>query len=147
MPQCEHTGKSTAVFSLGKKYEVPVKDVRLSQLESVDLRGLPAEENNKTVWRVPSFFPTDPDSIGILFLDEINKGDSSVQAAAYQLVLDRQLGDYILPKGWRIVAAANPNGDMLEEALANRFIHVYSAPTIRDWGTWASANGIADEVD
>ena len=139
-------GKSSAIHQIGESYGVPVEDVRLSQLESIDLRGLPRDENGIVEWSIPSFLPRDPESKGILFLDEINRGDPSAQAACLQLILDRKLGNYVLPPGWRIVAAANPNGDMMEEALANRFMHVYVVPTMQNWGPWARANGIASEV-
>ncbi len=139
-------GKSSLVNQIGEEYKVPVDDIRLSQLESVDLRGLPRDENGRTVWSTPSFFPTDPDYQGILFLDEINKGDESTQAASYQLILDRRLGDYHVPKGCRIIAAANPDGDLIPEALANRFAHITVEPSIRDWGAWANNNKVASEV-
>jgi MoxR-like ATPase len=43
----------------------------------------------------------------ILFLDEITSAPPTVSAAAYQLILDRRLGDYVVPEGWVIFAAGN----------------------------------------
>ncbi len=71
--------------------------MRLSQLDPVDLRGVPAIKNDQTVWMPPVFFPKDPNSQGILFLDELNAAPPSVQAAIYQLVLNRRMGEYLLP--------------------------------------------------
>jgi MoxR-like ATPase len=48
---------------------------------------------------------------GILFLDEITSAPPTVSAAAYQLILDRRLGDYVVPEGWVIFAAGNRQGD------------------------------------
>jgi MoxR-like ATPase len=77
--------------------------VRLSQLDSVDLRGIPSIKDSRTVWMPPIFLPTE--GVGILFLDELNSAPPSVQAAIYQLMLDRKIGEYSMPEGWRIVCA------------------------------------------
>lgn len=139
-------GKSSIVEQVSIDCDVELRDVRLSQIESVDLRGLPSINGDSTVWHIPSFMPTDPDSEGILFLDEINKADPSTQAAAYQLVLDRKLGDYVLPPGWRILSAANPGPDRITEALANRFAHAYVEANIRNWSVWAKSEGLSSDV-
>ena len=64
---------------------------------------------------------------GILFLDEMNSAPQSVQAAAYQLILNRKIGDYELPVGWAVIAAGNRASDRSvvhaqPAALANRFV-------------------------
>jgi MoxR-like ATPase len=139
-------GKSSIVKEIADEADVELRDIRLSQVESVDLRGLPSINAGVTIWHIPSFMPTDPDSEGILFLDEINKADPSTQAAAYQLVLDRKLGDYELPPGWRIIAAGNPGPDRITEALANRFAHAYVIANIRNWSIWAKSEGISNDI-
>jgi hypothetical protein len=66
---------------------------------------------------------------GILFLDELNRGQDDVLQAAFQLVLDRKVGLYSLPPGWTIVAAGNfmegyqTNG-FTDPAFLNRFCHL-----------------------
>jgi len=139
-------GKSTAIFDIGKEYDVEIRDIRASQIESVDLRGLPSIDNNVTVWHVASFLPSDPESQGILFFDELNAADESVQAAMYQLILDRKLGDYKVPEGWRILAAGNPGDQQITDALSNRFIHLYPEPDVHDWSKWASSNHIHQDI-
>ncbi|MDR0379278.1 MAG: AAA family ATPase [Candidatus Accumulibacter sp.] len=105
-------------------------DVRLSQMEPVDLRGLPALDlaARKTVWLPPAWLPFEgsdwPDE-GVLFLDEASSAAPSVQAAAYQLVLDRQLGEARMKRGWRLALAGNRVSDggvafRLAMPLANR---------------------------
>ncbi len=98
-------GKSYIVADVAQKRGLTLVDVRLSQMDPVDLRGIPSIKEEQTVWMPPVFFPKDPDSEGILFLDELNAAPPSVQAAIYQLVLNRQMGEYLLPKGWRIICA------------------------------------------
>jgi MoxR-like ATPase len=80
-------------------------DIRAVQLDPVDLCGLPRISADKAEWVPPKFLPT---SNGILFLDELTSAPQMTQAGCDQLVLDRKLGNYQLPDGWAVIAAANP---------------------------------------
>ena len=80
--------------------------MRAVQLDPVDLRGLPRIKADQTEWVPPKFLPTD--GKGILFLDELTSAPQMTQAGCYQLVLDRKLGEYVLPEGWVVIAAGNP---------------------------------------
>ena len=84
----------------GKK--VSITDVRLLLFNPVDLRGIPTANADKTlsVWLKPQIFQMDEseDVINILFLDEITAAPQSVQAAAYQITLDRVIGEHKLPE-------------------------------------------------
>ncbi|MET0183025.1 MAG: AAA family ATPase [Caulobacterales bacterium] len=119
-------------------------DQRLTTLESVDLRGLPFIHDGKAVWANPDILPNaDRDGKeGILFLDEINAAPASTQAACYQLILNRRVGDYRLPQGWRIVAAGNRQKDRasankMPSALGNRFAHIHCVADVETWCNWA----------
>jgi MoxR-like ATPase len=75
---------------------------------------------------------------GILFLDEINAAPPTVSAAAYQFILDRRLGEYVIPEGWAIFAAGNRQGDRgvtyaMPAPLANRFTHYDVEANLDDW--------------
>jgi hypothetical protein len=140
-------GKSDVVRQVAKQRGIEMIDLRLSQLDPVDLRGVPSVDtaNHKTTWNAPDFLPTDGE--GILFLDEINSAAQATAAAAYQLVLDRSLGDYILPDGWSIVAAGNRASDkaivnQMSTALKNRFTHIQYEVNNDDWCEWALKNDI-----
>src|SRR5260221_11820815 len=100
-------GKSAGVREAAKDLGVNFIDLRVAQMNPVDLRGLPDVKKTKQLakWLTPDFFPQD--GKGILFLDEMNLAPQSVMNAGYQLVLDRKLGDYVVPEGWIIVAAGN----------------------------------------
>lgn len=140
-------GKSSVVKSVALAADLPVIDLRASLLDPTDLRGIPTIQNGEAVWCPPSFLPRATDRPGILFLDEINAAPPLVQASLYQLVLDRQIGEYRLPIGWSIVAAGNRQTDRavvfrLSSALANRFIHLDFESDVDDWRTWAIAAGI-----
>lgn len=144
-------GKSDVVRQVAKQRGIDLIDLRLSQLDPVDLRGVPSVDPKKKVtsWNVPSFLPTE--GKGVLFLDEINSAAQATQAAAYQLVLDRKLGDYVLPDGWKIVAAGNRTSDraivnQMSTALKNRFTHLNYEVNNDDWCQWALNANIAVEV-
>lgn len=140
-------GKSSIVREVGLDRKLPVIDLRASLLDPTDLRGIPAIENGVSRWCPPSFLPKAGDQPGILFLDEINAAPPLVQASLYQLVLDRRIGDYVLPDGWTLVAAGNRQQDKavtfrLSSALGNRFIHIDLDADMADWRNWAQDNRI-----
>ena len=135
-------GKSAIIRAVAAEAKLPVRDLRASLLDPTDLRGIPAIHDGKAVWCPPSFLPQPKDQPGVLFLDEINAAPPLVQASLYQLVLDRQIGEYYLPEGWWIVAAGNRQTDRalvfrLSSALANRFIHIDFDVDVTDWRDWA----------
>ncbi len=146
-------GKSQMVYQVGARHQVPVLDIRLSQLEPSDLRGIPFRKGDLVDWATPSMLPDAKrhGESGVLFLDEITSAVPSVSAAAYQLILDRRLGDYLVPDGWAVFAAGNRQGDRgvtyaMPAPLANRFSHYELTLNLDDWVAWAYANGIDERV-
>jgi len=96
------------------------------------LKGAPKIELRK----VPN------DSRGILFMDELNQAPPMTQSAAYQLLLNRKIGEYELPAGWAIMAAGNresdrSNAQRMPAALALRLVHIDMLPSVDDWCAWA----------
>lgn len=146
-------GKSSLVRELAERNKLKFIDLRLSLLNPVDLRGLPVvdKENKTAEWYSPSFLPrVDDKDAGILFLDEINLAPMSTQSAAYQLILDKQLGEYKFPKTWKIIAAGNRETDRanvykISAPLANRFIHFNIVPDLSAWKKWAG-DRIREEI-
>src|SRR5205823_4197173 len=99
------------------------------------------------IWCPPSFLPQPGQKPGLLFFDELNAAPPLVQASLYQLILDRRIGEYVLPPGWRIIAAGNRAEDAsvtfrMPAALANRFVHIEYEIDFEDWRTWAVGAGI-----
>jgi MoxR-like ATPase len=146
-------GKSQLVLRVGERHQAPVIDLRLSQMEPSDLRGIPFRNGEFVEWAPPALLPDAQrhGPVGILFLDEINAAPPSVSAAAYQLILDRRLGEYRVPAGWAIFAAGNRQGDRgvtytMPAPLANRFAHFEVETNLDDWVSWAYANGIDERV-
>jgi len=146
-------GKSQMVAQIAARHAVPVIDIRLSQMEPSDLRGIPFRQGERVEWAVPAMLPDverhGPN--GVLFLDEITSAPPVVSAAAYQLILDRRLGEYRVPDGWAIFAAGNRQGDRgvtysMPAPLANRFSHFEVETHLDDWAAWAYASGIDEQV-
>jgi len=124
-------------------------DIRLSQYDSVDLRGLPMPSEGLTVWHMPSTLPFKGNPrfdaslpvIG-LFLDEINSAAAAVSAVAYQLINDRRVGEHVLMDNVVVIAAGNREGDKgvtnrMPLPLANRFTHVEVGVSADSWCLWA----------
>ena len=146
-------GKSDIVKQIGTDADREVIDVRLALWEPTDIKGIPYynADQGKMVWAPPAELPTDPESTAIIFLDELNSAPPAVQAAAYQLVLNRRVGTYVLPKGVDVVAAGNREGDRgvtyrMPAPLANRFVHLEAKVDFDDWQDWATLNKIHPEV-
>jgi hypothetical protein len=146
-------GKSQLIAAIARRHDAPLTDIRLSQMEPTDLRGVPFRKGDWVEWSVPALLPDAArhGARGILFLDEITSASPTVTAAAYQLILDRRLGEYRVPPGWAIFAAGNRYGDrgvtyVMPVPLANRFTHYEIEPHLDDWVAWAHGAGIDARV-
>lgn len=150
-------GKSQGVRQIAEEIRqrtgktVVVTDVRLLLFNPVDLRGIPTVNAEKTlaVWLRPKIFDMDDseDVVNILFLDEITAAPQSVQAAAYQITLDRTIGEHRLPDNCIVIAAGNRVTDRsvafnMPRALANRLCHLEIKGDADSWHEWAVQSGI-----
>lgn len=160
-------------------------NMRLSQMEASDLRGLPDKMDGRTVYLPPSDMPTggmewkelmkrveeaktsfEQNTIaersqslldnGILFLDEINRAADDVLQATFELVLDRKIGQYVLPNGWSIVCAGNFNDGVYQTngftdaAFLDRFCHVTldgGKNTLEEWINYMSERHGSDATE
>ena len=150
-------GKSELVDSLATELGGHCIDLRLGQMEPTDLRGIPFynKESGKMEWAQPVELPDEEMAsqypIVVLFLDEMNVAAPAVQAAAYQLILNRRLGTYHLPKNVVIVAAGNRESDKgvsfrMPMPLANRFVHLEVRADYDSWNEWAVQNRVHKDV-
>lgn len=150
-------GKSDAVRELGNAIadktgkSVHITDVRLLLSNPIDLRGIPVANAEKTlaVWLKPKIFDMDTNDsvINILFLDELSACSATMQAAAYQITLDRIIGEHKLPENCIVIAAGNRVTDKsvafkMPKALANRLCHIEINANFDSWMKWAKANEI-----
>ena len=151
-------GKSDIVSQICNSFSnSKLIDIRLSLWEPTDIKGIPYFDSNSgtMVWGAPAELPDAEmaakyDNI-VLFLDEMNSAAPAVQAAAYQLILNRRVGQYELPDNVMIVAAGNREADKgvtyrMPAPLANRFVHLELTVGFDDWFQWAVDNNINKDV-
>lgn len=150
-------GKSDCVKQLGDELNAHVIDIRLSLWEPTDIKGIPFFDSTqqKMCWAPPMELPDEELASKyknvILFLDEMNSAAPSVMAAAYQLILNRRIGTYVLPDNVLVVAAGNREGDKgvsyrMPAPLANRFVHLEMRVDWDDYFAWATENKIHKDV-
>ena len=150
-------GKSEVVADLTAELGGHMIDLRLGQMEPTDIRGIPFfnKNNEKMDWAPPIDLPdaelASQYPIVVLFLDEMNSAAPSVQAAGYQLILNRRIGKYVLPDNVVIVAAGNRESDKgvsyrMPSPLANRFVHLEVAKDFDSWFQWAVKHNIHQDV-
>jgi hypothetical protein len=150
-------GKSELVAEIAEELGGYMIDLRLGQMEPTDIRGIPFynKDLGKMDWAEPVDLPTkefaEQYPIVVLFLDEMNSAAPSVQAAAYQLILNRRCGKYFLPDNVVLVAAGNRESDKgvtyrMPTPLANRFIHQEMRVDFASYQEWAVKNKIHKDV-
>ena len=158
-------GKSDQVRAAADEDDLVI-DLRLNSLEAIDMRGIPIIKKDAVTknpvaveWVRPEFLPNEEGIVhegklyrkGIVFLDELNTAQPSVQNPALQLVLDRRIGKHVLPRSWYICAAANRAEDRahtypLSAALLDRFAIYDYSPDHHHWTAWAMQNGVHEDV-
>jgi hypothetical protein len=150
-------GKSELVAELAEELGGHMIDLRLGQMEPTDIRGIPFYNRDlgKMDWAPPIDLPDEELAsqypVVVLFLDEMNSAAPSVQSAAYQLILNRRVGKYHLPKNVVMVAAGNRESDKgvtyrMPTPLANRFVHQEMRVDFASYQEWAVANKIHKDV-
>lgn len=92
----------------------------------------------------------------LLFIDEINRCEHTVQQELMNLILNREINGYRLPADVKIVAAMNPSGKFssdfdyqvvdMDVAQENRFVWLYMEPDYLQWLDWAVESGLEPKV-
>ena len=150
-------GKSEVVSEITDELGGLMIDLRMAQMEPTDIRGIPYfnKDNGKMDWAPPVDLPDEELAsqypVIVLFLDEMNSAPPAVQAAGYQLILNRRVGKYKLPDNVVIVAAGNRESDKgvtyrMPMPLANRFVHIEMRPDFASWQNWAVNKNIHQDV-
>jgi hypothetical protein len=150
-------GKSEVVSEITEELGGFMIDLRMAQMEPTDIRGIPFfnKDIGKMDWAPPIDLPDEELAsqypIVCLFLDEMNSAAPAVQAAGYQLILNRRVGKYKLPDNVVIVAAGNRESDKgvtyrMPMPLANRFLHIEMRADFTSWQNWAVNKGIHKDV-
>ena len=149
-------GKSFLGKAIADSEGLPFIDVRLSVMSEGDVAGYPdlegMKKNGIMTMCMPSWFMRAVKEPVVLMLDEMNRALPGVQQSAFQLVLDRELGNdedgvpYKLHPDTRIIAAVNHGAEYdvndMDPALLRRFWVCDLEPTVEDWVLWAKDNKI-----
>lgn len=144
-------GKSDALKQLAVEAKVGFKDIRIGTMLPEDLTGIPVPDLEKKVatWLRAEFWPNEArdGKEGIICFDELSDANRSLQSCIYRVILDRQIGECVLPPGWWPVAAGNRREDRaaagsISTALANRFAHIHIRADADCWLQWANVNNI-----
>jgi hypothetical protein len=150
-------GKSEVIAEITQELNGHMIDLRMAQMEPTDIRGIPFfnKDLGKMDWAPPIDLPDEELAsqypIVVLFLDEMNSASPAVQAAGYQLILNRRVGKYKLPDNVVMVAAGNRESDKgvtyrMPMPLANRFVHLEMKADFNSWQAWAVNNKIHKDV-
>lgn len=144
-------GKSQVVHQVAEDANAKMIDVRLSQILSEDMTGLPErdQKSGKATYLPFDTFPLEGDTIPegyngwLLFLDELSSATEEVLAAAYSLILDRMVGGKRLHPKCLVVAAGNRASDSaiareLPDTLITRMLPAEMKVSTKDWIKWAT---------
>lgn len=129
-----------------------LKDLRLSTMLPVDVRGIPAlpkdvEDETARFRFVPPEFLPQQDQKTLLFFDEVNTAPPSNQVVAYEIALDYALGGHALPDGTLVVMAGNRTEDRgatyeMPAPLANRLVHLHVEPDAEAFFEYGTERGL-----
>ena len=150
-------GKSDIIRSIAKAFNLKVIDFRVSQCEPVDMQGYPGIADGRMTFHIPEYFPVETDEIPkgydgwLLFLDEFNSGNKQTEAAAYKLILDREVYKHKLHPRCLIAAAGNLTTDRAivntqSTATTSRLTHYRMRVDHKVWIDWANEHGIDHRI-
>ena len=150
-------GKSDIIRTIADKFKLKVIDFRVSQCEPVDMQGYPGVLDGRMTFHIPEYFPIEGDKIPdgydgwLLFLDEFNSGNKQTEAAAYKLILDREVYKYKLHPRCLIAAAGNLTTDRAivntqSTATTSRLTHYRMRVDHKVWVDWANSHEIDHRI-
>ena len=140
-------GKTEIVETLARQQGYGFVYIAPAQFEEMgDLVGMPAIENERTVFRAPAWVPNTPGP-GILLIDDVNRADERILRGIMQLLQNHELISWALPSQWQIVLTANPDGGdysvtPLDDAMLTRMLHITLEFEAKAWVKWAEQNGV-----
>src|SRR5437870_5968827 len=144
-------GKSDVVRQAAADAGLECKSLLGTQIAPEHVSGIPRIVGERSVFCPPRvLLPEDPQPF-CLFLDELPACAPDVQKAFYSLLLERRVGEHLLPPGTWVVAAGNRVEDRalvraLSSALVNRVILLHVRVDVGEWLTWGREQRIRPEV-
>ena len=144
-------GKSEIVRAAAAEAGLTCRSLLGTQIAPEDVSGIPRIEGERSVFCPPRvLLPEDPEPF-CLFLDELPAASPDVQKAFYSLILERRLGEHLLPPGTWVVAAGNRVEDRAlvraaSSALTNRVFTIHIRADAKEWLAWAGRAGVRPEI-
>jgi hypothetical protein len=152
-------GKTDAWKQIAEEEGIGFIHLELTQMDPVDLRGLPHFEDGLTKWARPDMWPTEADGeCGIILFDEMADLSRAMQTAAYSPILYGRSGPHVIPpfnfkkrQGWYRAAAGNRREDKaaaqaMSTALASRFGWIDVDPDLEAFVEWGYKSDIDAKV-
>lgn len=117
--------------------------------ESVDVAGLPIEQNGRTQWCPPNWIPTG-DEPAVVFLDEFPQAEIPTQLG-FQKLIDRALDGVEVSSRCAFIVAGNRPEDNaaageIPQHMRNRFSWLEIDADIESWAEWATGQGLHRSV-
>lgn len=156
-------GKSDIMRSIAEEYRLKLIDIRLAQCDITDLNGLPRFTKEGRAEYAPfNTFPLEGDELPdhpdggkyngwLLFFDEMSSAGKQLQAAAYKIVLDKEVGLHKLHPKVAMACAGNREGDRavvspMSTAMQSRLIRIEMRVDHKEWIAWAIDNSIDSRI-
>lgn len=149
------TGKTSIPKQVANDIGIPLVHMHAPTMQPEDMAlPCPSADRKSLNFIVNNRFPledTDCADAGILCIDELPQGDSSVQKTMANLFQEREIFGRKLKPGWSIVATGNRQIDRAGASkifshLNDRMTEVEFEVSLDDWSLWALANGVRPEV-
>ncbi|MBP3886719.1 MAG: ATP-binding protein [Cellulosilyticum sp.] len=167
-------GKTALAKKLAKQNNWHLVVIDGNLLKEGEIGGLPtiesysaSDESNKEYLRKRTVYATHhklqeiEDKVAegkgvLLFIDEINRCEHTVQQELMNLILNREINGYKLSQNVSILAAMNPSSKYgsefdyqvvdMDMAQENRFVWLYMESDATAWLNWAMETGIDEKV-
>src|SRR5918999_1427127 len=144
-------GKSDIVYQAAREAGLPCRSLLGTQIAPEDVSGIPRIVGERSVFCPPRMLLPESAEPFCLFLDELPACAPDVQKSLYSLLLERRLGEHMLPPGTWVVAAGNRVEDRalvraLSSALINRVTILHVRVDVKEWLAWARVNGVRGDI-
>ena len=160
-------GKTALIKKLGQKNDFYIINIDGNMLKEGEIGGLPTVEDylmnlngeevklKRTVYAVHTklqeiekVLHKNPEKIILLFIDEINRCEHSVQQELMNIILNREINGFKISKQVKVVAAMNPSSKYdtfsqtdyqvidMDPAQEDRFVWIELESDARAWIAW-----------
>lgn len=146
-------GKTQILQQVAKELGWDYKAIYCAQTSTEDLIGMPKIVEKKdgsfvTEFAKPTLFPEKEGTIFVL--EEINRAPLEVQQSVLQLLTDKKLGNFVLPKNTLICACINPTDSVymtqeLDSVFINRMVTIDVETNTEEFCNYAREKGDVNE--